>query len=366
MNTAWPEVSLGDACELKYGKSLPKGKRSGEGFGVYGSNGEVGRHRECLTSGTTLVVGRKGSFGEVTYSQEPCWPIDTTYFVDETATEADLRWLYYRMKALPLTQLNRAAAIPGLNREDAYALRMLLPPLDEQRRIAAVLDAADALRVKHRQALAKLGELAQAIYVELFGTPFEDRWSSSPLEDLCEGIYDCPHSTPVWADQGLICLRTSNLGLGRWVWSDTRYVSAETYEERSKRAYLEPGDIVLSREGTVGVAALVQDGMQMCMGQRLVQLRPAGDSSPRFLLDTLLFLLDPTRIGRVMAGSTAKHLNVRELRRLSVPTPPTDRQQEYESRVEQVDELRHVAERELQVLDALFGSLQQRAFRGEL
>ena len=90
-----------------------------------------------------MVVGRKGSFGEVVYSPDACWPIDTTYYINSETTTADLRWLFYRLRALGLKDLNRAAAVPGLNRDDAYARRLLLPPIEEQRRIAAVLDAAD-------------------------------------------------------------------------------------------------------------------------------------------------------------------------------------------------------------------------------
>ena len=171
MRTPWPEVTLGDICELRYGKSLPGAKRSGNGFGVFGSNGQVGLHQDALTSSTTIVVGRKGSFGEVTYSSEPCWPIDTTYYVDATCTQANLRWLYYSLKALPLTELNRAAAIPGLNREDAYMQRLMLPPLSEQQRIAAVLDQADALRTKRREALDRVDALTVSAFTEMFGNP---------------------------------------------------------------------------------------------------------------------------------------------------------------------------------------------------
>jgi type I restriction enzyme S subunit len=89
----WRSITLGDVCEFKYGKSLPETARAGGHVPVFGSNGEVGRHDEALTSGPTIVIGRKGSYGEVNYSAVACWPIDTTYYVDETATNADLRWL---------------------------------------------------------------------------------------------------------------------------------------------------------------------------------------------------------------------------------------------------------------------------------
>lgn len=167
--TAWPDVELGEMCEFRYGKSLAAGSRDGGEFRVYGSNGVVGRHSTALTDGPTIVIGRKGSFGEVAYSEAPCWPIDTTYYVDASATRADLKWLSYRLKGLGLTSLNRAAAIPGLNREDAYRQRFLLPPLDEQRRIAAILDQADALRAKRRQVLAQLDRLKQSDFESTFG-----------------------------------------------------------------------------------------------------------------------------------------------------------------------------------------------------
>src|SRR5690606_9538637 len=144
----------------------------------------------AITSGPTIIIGRKGSFGEVNYSPVACWPIDTTYYVDATATDADLRWLTYRLSALGLNRLNRAAAVPGLNREDAYRQRLLLPPLPEQRRIAEILDKADALRAKRRAALKKLDELAQSIFLDMFGDPATNPkgWPEVPLGEHASKI----------------------------------------------------------------------------------------------------------------------------------------------------------------------------------
>lgn len=192
--TFWREVSLGDICEFRYGKSLPESKRIGSKVPVYGSNGVVGSHVEAITQGPTIVVGRKGSFGEVHFSTVPCWPIDTTYYIDASATQADLRWLTYRLSGLGLTQLNRAAAVPGLNREDAYRKRLLLPPPAEQRRIAEVLDRAEALRAKRRAALAQLDSLTQSLFLDLFGDPATNskRWPDTKtlgeVADMVSGV----------------------------------------------------------------------------------------------------------------------------------------------------------------------------------
>jgi len=248
-------------------------------------------------------------------------------------------------------------------------IEIRLPPLAEQQRIAAVLDKAEALRANRRAALAKLDTLTQSIFLDLFGDPTANSrgWPRKTVREACDEINDCPHSTPVWTEKGAICLRTSNLTVGGWNWSDTRYVSEATFNERSKRGDVQPGDIVLSREGTVGIAAIVTPRMRVCMGQRLVQVRPSPSVLvPEFLLRQLLYVLSPARIGRVMVGSTSQHLNVKELKALRVPIPPLALQREFARRVAAVENLKAAHRASLAKLDALFASLQHRAFRGEL
>ena len=260
------------------------------------------------------------------------------------------------------------SAIRRIILSDLERLTIPLPPLDEQQRTARVLDAIDALRSKQRASLVLQSRLPIALFVQMFGDPYasDGRWSRVPLVDVCEAINDCPHSTPVWVTEGPICLRTSNLSEGDWNWDDTRFVSEATFASRSTRGDLEPGDIVLSREGTVGVAAIVREGMRACMGQRLVQVRPSRQMTSEYLLRYLLSVLDPDRIARVMVGSTARHLNVKELRSLAVPIPPKNLQAQYAQSVGGFRRYRATAVRHLASLDSLFVSLQHRAFAGAI
>jgi type I restriction enzyme S subunit len=124
----WAETRLGDLVEFQYGKSLPEGNRVPGPYGVYGSNGPVGTHTVAITAAPAIIVGRKGSIGEVHFSSTPCFPIDTTYFIDRFDA-CSSRFAEHLLKSLPLSEMNRATAIPGLNREDAYALTVGLPPL---------------------------------------------------------------------------------------------------------------------------------------------------------------------------------------------------------------------------------------------
>ncbi|GAA4431524.1 restriction endonuclease subunit S [Georgenia halophila] len=253
--------------------------------------------------------------------------------------------------------------VKHLSAKALNAIRVPLPPLPEQRRIAAILDQADALRAKRRQVLTHLEEALPSLFAEtLAGSDH----NSVPLAEAAE-IWDCPHSTPKWTESGAVCLRTPNLTAGGWNWEDTRFVDEEQFGRRSKGGGAQPGDIILSREGTVGIAAIVQPGMRVCMGQRLVQVRPRTDSLlPEWALAYLLTALHPSRIAQAMVGSTAQHLNVKDLRALPVPIPSLKVQRGFADRAAQVARGRATVARAHTADDELFSSLQSRAFRGEL
>lgn len=149
----WVSCELGDIIELEYGKALPAKARNSNGkIGVYGSNGCVGRHTKALVEGPCIVVGRKGTAGAVEYSKDDCWPIDTTYFV-RSSEHQETRFLFFLLKYLRLGDLDRSTAIPGLNRDDAYALRIQVPPFNEQRRIVEKIETLFARLDKGEEAL---------------------------------------------------------------------------------------------------------------------------------------------------------------------------------------------------------------------
>jgi len=182
-------VQLGEVCEFVYGDSLKEEHRRPGKVPVFGSNGIVGWHDQAITSGPTIVIGRKGSIGEINWSSKPCYPIDTTYFVEKTKQPCDLRWLYFTLLKLDLTRLNKSAAIPGLNREDAYEQRIPWPNLSEQKRITGLLEQADRLRRTCRYALDLSESFLPAAFLELFGDPVrnEKGWNSARLEGAGSG-----------------------------------------------------------------------------------------------------------------------------------------------------------------------------------
>jgi type I restriction enzyme S subunit len=360
----WPRKRLGDICEFKYGRSLPESARSGGAVPVYGSNGVVGGHDVPLTGSETIVIGRKGSHGEVNFSDTPCWPIDTTYFVDSTATAAHLGWLKYRLAGAGLNQMNRAAAVPGLNREDAYRVEILLPPLKEQRRIAAILDQAETLRTQRRAALAQLASLTQSIFLDMFGEQ-----SSSPLvalDQVCELITDGTHYTPTYADEGIIFLSAKNVTSGRIDWERIKHIPESLHQELHKRVAPRLGDVLLAKNGTTGVAAIVDRDCIFDIYVSLALLRPGHKVSSVFLHAALNSPLSKKQFNSALKGIGVPNLHLKEIRGTKIPVPPLPLQQTFATRIQAIESLKATHRAALAELDALFASLQQRAFAGLL
>jgi type I restriction enzyme S subunit len=372
----WPDVTLGEVCEFKYGKSLPEAQRTGGHVPVFGSNGPVGFHNKSITAGPTIVVGRKGSLGEVNFSPGPCWPIDTTYYIDSTATKADLRWLAYRLSALGLTSLNRAAAIPGLNREDAYRQRLLLPPPPEQRRIAEILDKVEELRTKRRVTLAQFDGLTQSIFLDMFGDPATNpkQWRVATLNEVSISIADGPFGSDMklsdYVEEGVPVLQGKNITGNTFRWFDIRFVSqakAATLERSTVRV----GDHLLVKIGSIGYSAMIDHlppgFASAVIPANLAKITPRHDLVRDAYLHVFL-TNEKTQRGFVsIASKTAQPaLSLGKIRSFEIPLPPLPLQQEFACRVTTVEHLKSIHRASMAKLDALFASVQYHAFRGEL
>jgi type I restriction enzyme S subunit len=110
-------------------------------------------------------------------------------------------------------------------------------------------------------------------------------WETVSLSQLCEQIADCPHSTPLWTDSGVIVLRKQNIRDGRLDVSSPSYTDEAHFEQRSRRARLKAGDLVLTREAPMGEVCMIPENLRCCLGQRTVMLRPDPQKcDSRFLL----------------------------------------------------------------------------------
>lgn len=375
----WDCTLLGHVIELKYGKSLSAQTRDGVGFDVYGSNGVVGKHSIPLINHSGLIVGRKGSFGVVQKSTEPFFPIDTTYYIDDFYNQPLEYWFYY-LSFLPLTKLNRSTAIPGLNRDDAYNLDIVLPPITEQKIIAEKLDTllaqVDSTKARLEQVLQILKRFRQAVLAAAVSgklthkTKKNSPWQEVLLNNIASHIVDCPHSTPKWSSSGKYCVRTTAFNPFKLDLSGQGFVDEATYQNRTQRLKPKGDDILYSREGTIGIACQIPKGVELCLGQRMVLIR----ASDKILSKYLTIVLNSNKILTIVRsktmGSTVPRINMSDIKSYPIPLPSLSEQHEIICSVEQLfaytDSIEKQVNNALTRVNNLTQSILAKAFRGEL
>lgn len=172
MKNNWQTKKLGEVIKLEYGKPLPKSKRKSDGkYPVYGANGIKSRSDTYFFDRPSIIVGRKGSAGELNLVEGKFWPLDVTYFVTFDEKKYDLKFLYNLLCTLNLSSLARGVK-PGINRNDVYAIEIIIPDLPEQKRIVRILDEIfqKITKVKNatEQKLVHIDELKKAVLKKAF------------------------------------------------------------------------------------------------------------------------------------------------------------------------------------------------------
>jgi type I restriction enzyme S subunit len=193
----------------------------------------------------------------------------------------------------------------------------------------------------------------------LTGQRLPVEWKTRRLDEVCEGVFDCPHSTPELTSDGPLVVRTQDIRSGVLRSEAAGRVSEETYRERIKRAEPRHGDLLYSREGTYfGVAAEVPRESRLCLGQRMVLIRPDQRSLDfRFLRYWLNspFMASHTEGSR--DGSVAERLNLPTIRSLPVPVPPLDEQRAIGSVLGALDDKTEMNRRMSETLEAMARAL---------
>jgi len=189
-------------------------------------------------------------------------------------------------------------------------------------------------------------------------------FDTTQLRDLCELIVDCPHSTPLWTDQGVVVLRNQNIRNGRLDLTSPSYTDEAHYEQRSRRARLREGDLVLTREAPMGEVCMVPKTLRCCLGQRMVLLRPDPKKcDSRFLL----YAVQSSAVQNEIlvnegTGSTVSNLRIPLLEALPIPSPPLPEQKAIASILGALDDKIELNRRMNVTLEAMARALFQSWF----
>ncbi len=294
MPNGWVETTLGEVCEIKYGKDH---KKLNEGkIPCLGSGGIMRYVDEILYDKPSVLIPRKGTLSNLFYIDKPFWTVDTLFYTKINTEIIDPIFLYFKLKTYNLANLNVGSAVPSLTTTVLNQFPFEIPKnIEEQVAIAKTLTAFDD-KIENLQAQNNtLETTAQTIFKEWFGKyqigdELPEGWRVGEINDLIEFIIDNRGKTPPLIEKNINSYslievnsitgddRNVNINLGK------KFVNEETYQNWFRKGHPINGDILLSTVGSIGQLAQVFDE-KICIAQNIIALR--SNTSGNFLYELL-------------------------------------------------------------------------------
>lgn len=355
----WIETTWGELVTLEYGKSLRNYSNHSGDIPVFGTNGQIGYTDKALCSFPSVIVGRKGAYRGIHFSDKPFFVIDTAFYIKPKSANIDLKFAYYQLLTQDINGMDSGSAIPSTSREDFYNLPLRLPKLHTQTRIAAILSALDDKIELNRQTNATLEAIAQAIFKEWFvdfrfpgasGEMQESElglipkgWRVKPLRGIASITHGFAFKGTYFSEEETdeILITPGNFRIG----GGFNYSKFKYYDGPSPSEYLlSHGDLVvtmtdLSKQGdTLGYPALVPKipGKQILHNQRIgkVELK---DTSVKLYLYFVMQQNDyRNHILGGATGTTVKHTSPGRITDYAILLPAIKALEKFESFIQPI------------------------------
>lgn len=357
-----------DVVSIISGKNQKDVQDKNGRYPIFGSGGPMGFADKYLCEAGTTIVGRKGTINRPIFVNEPFWNVDTAFGISP-GNDLLPKYLFFFCCFFNFSELDKSTTIPSLAKRDLLNIEMPVPPLDEQKRIVTRIEELfsqlDSGVETLRKTKQQLAVYRQAVLKEAFDSVSE--YVNTNIESLCQNIVDCPHSTPKWNEDGHLCLRTTNFKRGRLDLSEKYYVTKEIFDIRNARLVPLPGDVLYSREGAIlGIACIIPENTYVCLGQRMMLLRPGENLNNRYLMHFLNSPTVTTFVASITGGSASPHVNVGDIKAFMVPCPDIEIQKrivlEIDSKLSVCDSIEQTVDAALQQAKAMRQSILKCAF----
>lgn len=349
------------------------------GYPVFGANGIIGYYDNYTHEKPTLLITCRGATcGTMNISLPFSYVNGNAMALDNLDSETvDLKFLFYYLKNRSLRDTITGTAQPQITRESLKKVRILLPSLPEQKRIAEVLDKASALREKRRLALQKLDMLLQSVFLEMFGDPVKNPkgWELGNIESVVKDRSDVrcgPFGTQLkvdeLVDEGVPLFGIENVHNNKFVGKTNKFVTEQKARYLSAFS-IKPRDVLVTRMGTIGRACVVPESISNgIISYHLFRVRPNPMKClPEFLASTICRSgTFQTQLKMVSHGAIMDGLSTANLKNVKFLVPPLELQKKYVDFVKRTETTILRLETSKESLENLFQSLQQRAFKGKL
>ena len=386
----WPSVRLADVADVRSGDGAPQElssfSESGTPFVRAGSlvpllagaseyslelipqTVSSSRRMKTFAPGTVVFAksGMSCTKGLVYQLVGPAHVVNHLAAI-ECRPELDSRFLLRWFERFSPSRLIANPAYPSVKISAIRDEKVPLPPLDEQKRIAGILDAADALRAKRRESLAQLDTFLQSTFLDMFGDPVTNPmgWELESLGRICD-VRDGTHDSPNYVQEGYPLLTSKNFKEGAIHYEGANLITDEDFDQINKRSKVDVGDLVMPMIGTIGGPVLVEQEPNFAIKNVALIKFSATSPSNRFVRALLCSHYFDHVTSKVNRGGTQKFVALKDLRGMPIPIPPLDLQHRFAAIVESIEQQKANQRTHLSELDTLFASLQSRAFRGDL
>jgi type I restriction enzyme S subunit len=368
----FPTKKLGEIITLEYGKPLHASKRSTEGeYPVFGANGIKTYADTFYFDKPSIIIGRKGSAGELALVEVPFWPLDVTYFLMFDDKVIDLKYLYNFFKTLELPKLARGVK-PGINRNDVYNISIPLPPLPEQKRIVKILDEVFENIEKAKENTEKNLENAKELFeAELSLFLRKSDFPIKNLGDVCERMeYGSSKKSSKAGDVPVLGM--GNIQDGRFIWDKFGFTSDK---EEIRKLMLHRDDVLFNRTNSpelVGKSAIFKEDRPAIFAGYLIRVHPRVDIlNPDFLNYFLNSRMAKDQGRKVMSSSVHQaNISATKLKGYQIPLPPLNQQKVFVVKLGalavEVKKMNTIYQKKLSDLEELKKSVLKKAFAGEL
>ena len=333
-------------------------------YPIYGSGGIMGYANDYICNAETVVIGRKGSINKPIFVETPFWNVDTAFGLCANSEKLNPKYLYYFCEKFDFEKLNTTVTIPSLTKSNLLNIEIPLPNLEKQKKIVELLDKVTSLIFLRKQQLAKLDELVKARFVEMFGELHKTEYSIRTLDELCEFIKDGTHQTPTYVDatEGYKFLSSKDVTSGYIDWSSIKYISEELHHELYKRIAPQRGDILLAKNGTTGIPAIVETDETFDIYVSLALLRLKPNNNVRYIWSALRMPETKAQFDNSLKGVGVPNLHLGEIKKTKIIVPPLSLQNQFAAFVERVDQQKQTVQQSLEKLELMKKALMQEYF----
>jgi type I restriction enzyme S subunit len=328
----WEVKTILNVAPLQRGFDLPNSKLEAGIYPVVCSNGIVNFHKIAMVKGAGVTTGRSGTLGKVHYIESDYFPHNTSLWVTNFFGN-DVRFIYYLFTAIRLERFGSGSGVPTLNRNDVHDYKIPIPPKQEQTAIAAALSDVDALMGELDKLIAKKRDIKQATMQQLLTgkkrlAGFSGEWEVKKFKDVTDLITCGIAATPEYVNEseGVPFLSSTNVKNGQISWNNFKFISKELHNQLYKNNPPLKGDILYSRVGTIGEAAIVDVDFEFSIyvSLTLIKTSELNNEFLKQLLNSNTYkkLANNT----VLMGGGVGNLNVNVVREFPISFPSIEEQ----------------------------------------